>query len=268
MLLHAYCQQYSGRQTAIFTVIPEDIQLEDMEDGEDKKNQWLIRTPKKSFFVSATSIEEKRAWIENIENYRSILLQDGSHQPNPSFAVTWIPDRVSKKCMRCFENFTPTNRRHHCRKCGFLVCDKCSKYQVLIDNINAKKEVRVCKNCYSQSKEYEISRYRGDSTGRNSSEEEDLAASSDGNWENGIYTFWLENQMNEYTSYPSSNIGPHPDFNLSSKCGFFNFCHPNTNRDLSVMCLTISFVLYLLYPRKSRILWSHYSNHCRTFLSR
>lgn len=157
------------------------------------KNQWLIRTPKKSFFVSATSSEEKRNWIEHIENYRSILLQDAGHHPNPSFAVTWIPDRVSKKCMRCFENFTPTNRRHHCRKCGFLVCDKCSKYQELIGNINAKKEVRVCKNCYSQSKECEISRYRGDSTGRNSSEEEDLAASIDGNWENGIYTVFLEN---------------------------------------------------------------------------
>lgn len=145
--------------------IAEDIQLEDMEDGEDIRNQWLIRTPRKSFFVSAPSFEQKRAWIKHIEECQSSLLQGGPRRTSSAFAVTWIPDKAAAKCMRCFTNFTTTNRRHHCRKCGFLVCSSCSKQRAVIDHIDPVERVRVCKRCY---KEDETSRQRWDSTGRNS----------------------------------------------------------------------------------------------------
>nr|XP_046272537.1 pleckstrin homology domain-containing family F member 1-like [Scatophagus argus] len=162
-------------------IIPlEDIELEDMEDSLDVRNQWLIRTPRKSFFVSAPSHEEKQAWIEHIKECRSGLLQDGSCQRGSSFAVTWIPDRASFRCMRCFNKFTTTKRRHHCRKCGFLVCNSCSKQRAVINHIHPTKRLRVCSLCHTQNKEEdEISRLRGDSAGMNSLEGEDVAASSD-----------------------------------------------------------------------------------------
>lgn len=170
-----HCYQY-----AIFAVISEDIQLEDMEDGLVLRNQWLIRTPRKSFFVSAPSYEEKRAWIEHIEDCRSRLLQEGSRQPGSTFAVSWIPDQAAFKCMRCFNNFTKTRRRHHCRKCGFLVCNSCSKQRAVIGHIHPTKKLRVCRLCHTANGENETSRLRGDSTGKNSSEEDDdLAESSD-----------------------------------------------------------------------------------------
>ncbi|XP_041813246.1 pleckstrin homology domain-containing family F member 1 [Chelmon rostratus] len=169
----------------------EDIQLEDMEDGVELRNQWLIRTPRKSFFVSAASLEEKRAWIEHIEDCRSSLLQGGRLQPGSAFAVTWIPDQAAFRCMRCFNKFSQTNRRHHCRKCGFLVCNSCSKQRAVIDHIHPTRKQRVCILCHTRSEEGEIPRMRGDSTGKSSSEEEDVTPSSDEEEGEGKSQSWM-----------------------------------------------------------------------------
>ncbi|KAM9393543.1 pleckstrin homology domain-containing family F member 2-like [Pholidichthys leucotaenia] len=154
----------------------EDIVLEDMDDSTAAQHQWLIRTPRKSFFVSAFSLDEKQAWMEKIRECRSNLLQDGSHQPSGNFAVTWIPDQAALKCMRCLETkFTATNRRHHCRKCGFVVCNSCSKQRKLILHIHPKEKLRVCNVCYNSNMEDDPSHVRGDSAGKSGSEEEEPA---------------------------------------------------------------------------------------------
>ncbi|KAA8584815.1 hypothetical protein FQN60_003509, partial [Etheostoma spectabile] len=176
-----------------------------MEDGVGMKNQWLMRTPRKSFYVSAPTIEEKRAWMEHIQNCQSNLLQDGSSQSGATFAVTWIPDKAAYKCMRCLNKFTTTNRRHHCRKCGFLVCKACSKHRVVIDHIHPTKRLRVCSLCYIRSKKDENPRVREDSwTNLNSSSEEDNEAASNEEKEdketNPSYasSSWLDTRMGTY----------------------------------------------------------------------
>ncbi|XP_041826450.1 pleckstrin homology domain-containing family F member 1-like [Melanotaenia boesemani] len=155
-------------------IIPlETIKLEDMEDSEYFKHQWLICTPRKSFFVSAMSYEEKQGWMKHIDSCQRKLLQAGSYQPSSSFAVSWIPDQAAQKCMRCFVKFSNTSRRHHCRKCGFVVCHQCSKLKGVIDHIHPTKQLRICKRCHQLTSEEEIVRQRGDSTGKNSVEDED-----------------------------------------------------------------------------------------------
>ncbi|XP_063759380.1 LOW QUALITY PROTEIN: pleckstrin homology domain-containing family F member 2-like [Eleginops maclovinus] len=168
----------NGRWHKSQKIIPlEDVMLEDIDDKAGLSNKWLMYTPCKSFVVSADSFEDKQAWMEHIGNCRSNLLQRRGSQAVSTYAVPWIPDMAAYKCMRCFNNFTGTNRRHHCRKCGFLVCNACSKQRAVIEHIHPTKRLRVCSLCHK--KDEEMSRLRGDSTGKNSAEEDYEEACSD-----------------------------------------------------------------------------------------
>lgn len=43
----------------------------------------------------------------------------------------WVEDNASLTCLLCVEKFTYSNRRHHCRTCGALVCDNCSSKRLI-----------------------------------------------------------------------------------------------------------------------------------------
>ncbi|KAL1007118.1 hypothetical protein UPYG_G00082260 [Umbra pygmaea] len=199
----------------------EDIQLEDLEDGINMKNQWLIRTPRKSFYVAAASAEEKHAWMEHIEDCRSKRLQHAGHQPRDTFATTWIPDQASAICMRCTVTFTVKRRRHHCRRCGFVICSTCSKYRALIKHISLKP-VRVCKLCHLSLQNQEPThnlvqgevRSRGDCEETHYSDEDILDMPVDKESSNHDTVEWMEDQTpNKWVSHPKSTWSPYVYFN-------------------------------------------------------
>jgi FYVE zinc finger len=73
-----------------------------------------------------------------------------SNSPIP----TWIPDSERPACAVCKNNFTTFRRKHHCRKCGDVVCDSCSKRRVeLTDPVRQPDKpaeggpLRICDNC-------------------------------------------------------------------------------------------------------------------------
>ncbi|KAG2174446.1 hypothetical protein INT44_006709 [Umbelopsis vinacea] len=75
----------------------------------------------------------------------------------------WEPDSEASDCRRCNKRFGLLNRRHHCRRCGLVVCDKCSTArtflpanQILKDphgaeslHTLASQHHRVCDKCYA-----------------------------------------------------------------------------------------------------------------------
>nr|XP_031309771.1 zinc finger FYVE domain-containing protein 26 isoform X1 [Camelus dromedarius]XP_031309772.1 zinc finger FYVE domain-containing protein 26 isoform X1 [Camelus dromedarius] len=61
----------------------------------------------------------------------------------------WVPDESESICMVCCrERFTMFNRRHHCRRCGRLVCSSCSTEKMVVEGCR-ENPTRVCDQCYS-----------------------------------------------------------------------------------------------------------------------
>ncbi|ESP02327.1 hypothetical protein LOTGIDRAFT_238051 [Lottia gigantea] len=66
-------------------------------------------------------------------------------QPPPP--EKWVPDSSASVCMVCgVERFSMFNRRHHCRRCGRVVCAACSTKRTMVQGVSA----RVCNDCYQQ----------------------------------------------------------------------------------------------------------------------
>eukprot|EP00656_Telonema_subtile_P000254 TRINITY_DN10131_c0_g1_i2.p1 TRINITY_DN10131_c0_g1~~TRINITY_DN10131_c0_g1_i2.p1 ORF type:complete len:240 (+),score=65.00 TRINITY_DN10131_c0_g1_i2:80-799(+) len=61
--------------------------------------------------------------------------------------ATWAPDHASASCMVCEAEFGWSVSRHHCRKCGSLVCGACSTARVSLPADGYVQPTRVCDGC-------------------------------------------------------------------------------------------------------------------------
>lgn len=61
----------------------------------------------------------------------------------------WVADDEAKACMCCKKSkFSLLNRRHHCRRCGRVVCADCSSHRILLPEIYHNLMVRCCEDCF------------------------------------------------------------------------------------------------------------------------
>lgn len=72
----------------------------------------------------------------------------------PKLPFVWIPDNRINSCTICKNEFTYTNRKHHCRSCGKIFCSNCCyQYQSLPSYLpktrlgNKKGKQLVCHIC-------------------------------------------------------------------------------------------------------------------------
>ncbi|KAI7886968.1 FYVE-domain-containing protein [Lichtheimia hyalospora FSU 10163] len=79
-------------------------------------------------------------------------------------AFEWEADINAKECRRCARRFGILVRRHHCRRCGLIVCDRCSASRTYLNaseilqdpngpresvQVLATQHHRVCDKCYA-----------------------------------------------------------------------------------------------------------------------
>lgn len=55
------------------------------------------------------------------------------HLFGQSIRPPWEPDHATSSCRRCSKHFNLLNRRHHCRRCGLVVCAACSPHSDQLD---------------------------------------------------------------------------------------------------------------------------------------
>ncbi|CAH8524733.1 unnamed protein product [Schistosoma turkestanicum] len=121
------------------------------------RNGFSILSPKKSFTVYASTAEEKTQWMVHLKKCISCSLSSTVQNDSVAKSPIWIPDSEASHCMVCgTKEFNIVHRRHHCRHCGKVVCDKCSAYRCILP-YQGSSRVRVCSLCHTDL-----------STGRNS----------------------------------------------------------------------------------------------------
>lgn len=59
----------------------------------------------------------------------------------------WVDDTHINQCTKCQSKFSLFRRKHHCRACGEIFCDACSKQLRLIPTISTWRLLRCCDDC-------------------------------------------------------------------------------------------------------------------------
>lgn len=62
----------------------------------------------------------------------------------------WVPDEAVTKCTACATDFGAFVRRHHCRNCGDIFCDKCTHGRIALTAEENAQPVRVCDRCLAE----------------------------------------------------------------------------------------------------------------------
>lgn len=112
---------------------------------------FIVESPAKSFILCLPTEAEKTEWLDAINNAIVALAkarQSKAKQSRQSFAPLWTPDKNSSSCQKCRNAFSLISRRHHCRNCGAIVCDNCSKKRIKLEHVDQHRQVRVCDACF------------------------------------------------------------------------------------------------------------------------
>jgi hypothetical protein len=73
----------------------------------------------------------------------------GFSEGSGKVAAHWMKDSQANGCMSCSVKFSFSERKHHCRNCGKVFCQKCSALETAIPALQITKPVRVCNPCYN-----------------------------------------------------------------------------------------------------------------------
>ena len=124
----------------------------------DPRRAFEIASPGKSFVVlmprgDVGAHVSKEAWLRAIGDASQACREakaTASSAPS-SAAPVWQSDEASSHCSLCPQRFTMIVRKHHCRKCGILVCGDCSRNKRLLPSQHATKLLRICDDCASEA---------------------------------------------------------------------------------------------------------------------
>ncbi|KAJ2767534.1 hypothetical protein IWQ56_003293, partial [Coemansia nantahalensis] len=153
-----------------------DCKVMDVPDAPDCRNQLTIISREKSFIIYTKTAAEKAQWLAALtaaiveqRQARGTLQMDRSlrrriararrstmmHFPRVAEnfdAPVWDPDENANHCYICFREFTLFMRRHHCRACGKIVCNACSRKNIVFvgHESTEAKEGRGCDQCIAR----------------------------------------------------------------------------------------------------------------------
>ncbi|CAM0908678.1 unnamed protein product [Alopecurus aequalis] len=98
----------------------------------------------KAIADAASPSEQQNEKRKNFLDWRNLMkpvIEEKDH---------WVPDEAVNKCTGCAGDFSAFNRRHHCRNCGDIFCDKCTQGRTPLNSDADSQPVRVCDKCMDE----------------------------------------------------------------------------------------------------------------------
>ena len=89
-------------------------------------------------------LAKKQALQREAQDARAFATWE-EHQ-SAKYGVEWQADKDVKACSLCAQSFTLFNRKHHCRSCGRVVCNACSRARKVPPR-GAQQPKRACDRC-------------------------------------------------------------------------------------------------------------------------
>lgn len=125
----------------------------EVEDGVEREKWFLLYSIKKSTAIMCTTKTERDNWVHKIlQAQNELRLMQRRTEPQEeevsTFSALWVADDETTMCMMadCARRFSLFQRRHHCRKCGYVICKACSAFALLPNG--SQNSSRVCPVCY------------------------------------------------------------------------------------------------------------------------
>ncbi|CAO3592270.1 unnamed protein product [Absidia cylindrospora] len=81
-------------------------------------------------FVAGTSMLDYQTHDDGMVSGRRTLILN--RQPHQGAARVWEKNENALDCRCCGKWFNIISRRHHCRQCGLIVCDRCSSNRAML----------------------------------------------------------------------------------------------------------------------------------------
>lgn len=108
-------------------------------ESEDFLSGGFDETSESAFYSQRAIIH--RQWLSEAQNMKQIIPVNTPTSAPP----LWRPNDYSKKCSVCDSRFgLILIRKHHCRRCGELVCSNCSpRYGPGVYLIDAPEDVNI-----------------------------------------------------------------------------------------------------------------------------
>uniref|UniRef100_A0A0N4ZHM0 FYVE-type domain-containing protein n=1 Tax=Parastrongyloides trichosuri TaxID=131310 RepID=A0A0N4ZHM0_PARTI len=141
-----------------------------VKDHVDYENQFELMTEEKSTAFICSDKEQRDIWVKKLRDTKEAALsirdsrnkllrqvnpelQSKESQENKRYKGVWIPDNKSTICLmpNCGAELRVL-RRHHCRRCGYLICSNCTGEAPIptSDEINPESAQvdKVCPQCF------------------------------------------------------------------------------------------------------------------------
>jgi hypothetical protein len=103
-------------------------------------------------YVSAIflqSLHRLQGIVEDLRLSNQIYIQNRN---------TWVKDHERSSCHLCMRNFYALRRKHHCRKCGEVICSDCSVVENVDLPVIGYSKLRLCKVCCLKAKSTPLKR--------------------------------------------------------------------------------------------------------------